>query len=89
MGLLDGRIAVVTGSTRGFGLAVAQAFAREGAAVVVSSRSVQGVEGAVDSLCALGMRARPARYIADEVTRFRVPFDDELERSQRPLASSS
>ncbi len=50
MGRLDGRVAVVTGSTRGFGLAVATAFVREGARVVVSSRSAEAVDAVVSTL---------------------------------------
>jgi NAD(P)-dependent dehydrogenase (short-subunit alcohol dehydrogenase family) len=50
MGALDGKVAVVTGSTRGIGLAIAEAYAREGAKLVVSSRSQDAVDKAVNRL---------------------------------------
>ena len=46
MGRLADKVAVITGGTRGFGLAVAQAFIREGAAVVIGSRSAAAVDRA-------------------------------------------
>jgi glucose 1-dehydrogenase len=39
MSVLAGKVAVITGSSRGLGLAIAQVYAREGAAVVLASRS--------------------------------------------------
>ena len=57
MGLLDGKVAVITGSSRGLGLAIAQAYAQEGAAVVLSARTVQTVNQAVASLKQQGFRA--------------------------------
>jgi len=57
MGILTGKVAVVTGSTRGLGLAIAQAYAAEGAAVVVSSRSAQAVEQTAADFRARGWQA--------------------------------
>jgi glucose 1-dehydrogenase len=50
MGLLAGKVAVITGGTRGLGLAIAQAYVREGAAVMVASRSERSVAEAMAEL---------------------------------------
>ncbi|NMB55419.1 MAG: SDR family oxidoreductase [Leptolinea sp.] len=57
MGMLAGKTAVITGSTRGLGLAIARAFAAEGAAVVISSRSAEAVAQTVASFRASGYQA--------------------------------
>jgi 3-oxoacyl-[acyl-carrier protein] reductase len=51
---LDGKVAVVTGSSGGIGQAIATAFAHEGAAVVVNSREASRAEEAAESLTAEG-----------------------------------
>jgi glucose 1-dehydrogenase len=54
---LQNKTAVITGSSRGLGLAMAQAFARAGASVVLASRSEASIQRAVESVRALGAQA--------------------------------
>lgn len=51
---LRGKVAVVTGSSRGIGRAIAMRFAERGAAVVISSRSAEGCEETVAAITAAG-----------------------------------
>src|SRR5262245_3197929 len=79
-GKLDGRTALVTGSTTGLGRAIADAFAAEGAHVVLTGRTKTAGENAVAALRAAGHRADfvaadlaeglpAARHVADEAER--------------------
>ena len=43
-GKLQGNVAIITGSTKGIGLAIAQSFVKEGAKVIISSRKAENVE---------------------------------------------
>ena len=54
---LAGRVAVVTGGTRGIGLASARLLAEDGASVVVSGRDAGRLDAAVKELEALGVAA--------------------------------
>lgn len=58
MGVLQDKVIVITGSSRGLGFAVAQAAVSAGATVVVSSRTAASVEAAVATLRAAGGEAR-------------------------------
>ncbi len=54
---LSGRIAVITGGTRGLGLAIARGFAQAGAEVVIVSRKPEACEAVVEALRAEGAKA--------------------------------
>ena len=54
MGTLDGKVALVSGSGRGIGLAIASKLAREGARVVVNDLDAAPAEAAVASIKAAG-----------------------------------
>lgn len=57
---LEGKLAVITGSTKGIGLGMARAFAREGADVLINSRSTNAVEDVARAIAdEFGVRAIP------------------------------
>ncbi len=53
-GRLSGRLALITGASRGLGAAAALAYAREGAHCVLVARTVGGLEAVDDQIKALG-----------------------------------
>ncbi len=71
-GQLAGEVAVVTGAGRGFGKAIALGFAREGAAVTVTSRTRAELDAVAAEITGAGGRALA---IAGDVTR-----PDDVER---------
>ncbi len=65
---LDGKVAIVTGSTKGIGLAVAEHLARSGASVVVTSRTDKDVKETAERL-----NAAPDGRVAGIVCDVRDP----------------
>jgi gluconate 5-dehydrogenase len=66
---LTGRTALITGSARGIGLALAQGIGESGATVVVNSRQQAAVDAAVAKLRGLGLHAHGAVFdVADEAS---------------------
>ena len=65
---LAGRTAIVTGAGRGIGRAIAELYAREGARVVIASRSADGSAAAVKAIApaVLFLATDDARYITGQ-----------------------
>ena len=77
---LTGRTALITGSVRGIGFALAEGLANAGASVIVNSRQQSAVDAAVAALKAKGLSARGAAFdVADEaaVVAAFAEFDQE------------
>lgn len=78
---LAGRSVIVTGASRGIGLAIARAFAEEGARLTICARGAEGLAAAVAEIEALGVEvqgvtadvtseADTARVVESAVSRF-------------------
>lgn len=82
METLSGKLAIVTGGTRGIGRAIAERFLREGAAVAICGRSRESVDPAVAEMKALGRIFGCPADVADQaqVGNFFRAVDQEFRR---------
>jgi len=86
MGVLDGRVAIVTGASRGIGAEIARRFAAEGAAVAVAARTTQ--EGQSPLAGTIGETAEQIRVAGG--TAVAIPADlSKAEDRERLVAQAT
>ena len=64
---LEGKVAIITGAGQGIGAAIAEAYAREGAKVIVTGRTLSKVEEIADRIAASGGEAIALQAVAGEI----------------------
>jgi len=80
---LSGRVALVTGSSDGVGLALARGLAQAGARIILNGRDAAKLAGARDGLAREGIEAEAARFdVADRQSVF-----DHIERIEREVGA--
>ncbi|SDU02999.1 NAD(P)-dependent dehydrogenase, short-chain alcohol dehydrogenase family [Pseudomonas pohangensis] len=71
---LDGKIAFVSGASRGIGAAIAQLLAQQGAHVIVSSRKIEGCQAVADAINAAGGKATAVACHIGEMQQIQEVF---------------
>jgi gluconate 5-dehydrogenase len=81
---LEGRLALITGSARGIGFALARGMAAQGAAIVVNARSARSADEAVAALTAAGARAHRSVFDVTDAAAVEAEVD-RIEREIGPI----
>jgi citronellol/citronellal dehydrogenase len=85
MGVLDGRVAIVTGASRGIGAEIARRFGQAGAAVAVAARTTEaGMSPLPGTIGETGQQIRDAGGTAATVRAHRLYLHDRR-RLSRPV----
>jgi NAD(P)-dependent dehydrogenase (short-subunit alcohol dehydrogenase family) len=71
---LSGRVALVTGASRGIGQAIAVALAQAGAELVLAGREPRTLEETAEAIRALGRRAQVQRLDVSDIGSIRAAF---------------
>jgi NAD(P)-dependent dehydrogenase (short-subunit alcohol dehydrogenase family) len=77
---LEGKVAVVTGASRGIGRAIALGLARAGAAVTVAARTSRDLEALAEEIESLGARALAVPADVTDRSQVEGLFEQTLER---------
>ena len=80
---LDGKIAFVSGASRGIGEAIAHLLARQGAEVIVSSRKLDGCQAVADAINAAGGKASAMACHIGEMEQIQAVFAEIRQRFGR------
>jgi NAD(P)-dependent dehydrogenase (short-subunit alcohol dehydrogenase family) len=78
--VLNGKTAIITGGASGIGLAIARAFAGQGAAVFVVDLNQQGAADAAQSIAAAGGKAEALACDVSDAQSVKRTFDAAFER---------
>lgn len=71
---LDGKIAFVSGASRGIGEAIARLLAQQGAHIIVASRKLEGCQAVADSIVAEGGQATAMACHIGELAQIQAAF---------------